>query len=93
MSIQSIEDDFWISMGTTTSEKGGGLTAITCIMQTISVIVKIVASWTIIVVMCIIFVTMIEGALIVDCCRMMMSKTMMGSIGEWRVGQTHHGAA
>ena len=37
--------------------------------------------------------TMIEGALIVDSRRMMMSKTMMNSIGEWRVGQTQHGAA
>ena len=61
-------------------------------MQTIAVIVNIVASWTIIVVMFII-VTLKNGALIVDCCRMMMSKTMMASIGEWRVGQTQHGAA
>ena len=29
---------------------------------------------------------------IVDCCRMMMSKIMFASIGEWRVGQTQHGA-
>ena len=40
-----------------------------------------------------IIVTMIEGALIVDCCRMMMSKTLMTSIGEYRDGQIHHGAA
>ena len=32
-----------------------------------------------------------KGALIVDC--MMISKTMMTSIGKWRVGQTQHGAA
>ena len=61
-------------------------------MQIIAVIVNNVASWTIIVVMYII-ITMIEGALVVDCRRMMMSRTMMGSIGERRVGQTHHGAA
>ena len=55
-------------------------------------IVIIIASWTIIIVMHII-ITLKNGALIVDCCRMMMSRTMMGSIGECRVGQTHHGAA
>jgi hypothetical protein len=93
MSVQSIEEELWISMGTTTtSEKGGGLIAITGITQTIPVIVNNVASWIIIVVMHII-VTMIEGALVVDCSRMMMSKIMMSSIGEWGVGQTHHGAA
>ena len=36
---------------------------------------------------------MIEGALVVDCRRMMMSKTLMTSIGEYRDGQTQHGAA
>ena len=91
-SVQSIEEDFWIYMGTSTFEKGGGLIAVTGMMQTIAVIVNIIASWTIIIVMHIIN-TMIEGALIVDCCRMMMSRNMMNSIGEWRVGQTHHGAA
>ena len=50
----------------------------------------IVASWTIIVVMHII-ITLINCALIVDCFR--TSKTMMTSMGEWRVGQTQHGAA
>ena len=50
-------------------------------MQIIAVIVNIIASWTIIIVMYII-ITMIEGALVVDCHRMMMSKTMMNSIGE-----------
>ena len=79
-------------MCTTTFEKGGGLIAVTGITQTIAVIVNIIASWTIIIVMHII-VTMIEGALIVDCCRMMMSKIMLASIGEWRVGQTQHCAA
>ena len=69
MSVQSIEEDFWISMGTSTIEKGGGLIAVTGIMQTIAVIVNIVASWTIIIVMYII-ITMKKGALIVDCCRM-----------------------
>ena len=77
-------------MGTTTFEKGGGLIAVTGIMQTIAVIVNILASWTIIVVMHII-ITLKNSALIVDCCR--ISKTMMTSTGEWRVGQTQHGAA
>ena len=49
--------------------------------EKIAVIVNIIASWTIIVVMHIIN-TRIEGALVVDCHRMMMSKTMMNSIGE-----------
>ena len=94
MSIQSIEDDLWIFMGTTTIfEKGGWLIAVTGMMQTIAVIVNIIASWTIIVVMHIIIVALKICALIVDSCRMMMSKTMMNSIGEWRVGQTQHGAA
>ena len=92
MSIQSIEEDLWISMGTSTFEKGGWLIAVTGMMQTIAVIVNIIASWTIIVVKHII-ITMIEGALVFDCRRMMMSKTMIASIGEWRVGQTQHGAA
>ena len=92
MSIQSIEEDLWIYMGTSTIEKGEGLIAVTEITQIIAVIVNIIASWTIIIVMHIIN-TMIEGALDVDCRRMMMDKTMMNSIGEWRVGQTHHGAA
>ena len=68
-------------MGTTICEKGGELIAVTGIMQTIAVIVNIIASWTIIVVVHIIN-TMIEGALVVDCHRMMMNKTMMTSIGE-----------
>ena len=66
-------------MGTTTIEKGGGLIAVTGITQTIAVIVNIIASWTIIVVMHII-ITLKNGALIVDCCR--ISKTMMTSTGE-----------
>ena len=52
-------------MGTSTIENGGGLIAVTGIMQTIAVIVNIIASWTIIIVMHIIN-TMIEGALVVD---------------------------
>ena len=92
MSIQSIEEDLWIFIGTTTIEKGGWLIAVTGITQTIAVIVNNVAIWTIILVMHIIN-TMIEGALVVDCRRVMMNKTMMNSIGEWRVGQTQHGAA
>ena len=68
-------------MGTSTFERGGGLIAVTGMMQTIAVIVNNVASWTIIVVMHII-ITMIEGALVVDCCRMMMRKIMFASIGE-----------
>ena len=93
MSIQPIEEDLWISMGTTTIfEKGGWLIAVTGIMQIIAVIVNIIASWTIIVVMHIIN-TMIEGALVVDCHRLMMNKTMIASIGEWRVWKTHHGTA
>jgi hypothetical protein len=93
-SIQSIEEYLWISMGTTTiSEKGGGgLSAVTGITQTIFVIVNNVAIWSIIVVMHII-VTMIEGAVVVDCCRMMMSRTLMSSIGEWGAWQSHHCAA
>ena len=93
MSIHSIEEDLWIYMGTSTIfEKGGGLIAVTGITQTIAVIVNIIASWTIIIVMHII-ITLKNGALIVDCRRMTVSKIMMNSIGEWRVGQTHHGAA
>ena len=68
-------------MGTSTFEKGGGLIAVTGMMQTIAVIVNNVASWTIIIIMHIIN-TMIEGALVVGCRRMMMNKTMMNSIGE-----------
>ena len=79
-------------MGTSTFEKGEWLIAVTGMMQTIAVIVNNVAIWTIIFVMHII-VTMIESALVVDCGRMKMNKTMMNSIGDWRVGQTHHGAA
>jgi hypothetical protein len=67
-------------MGTSTFEKGGGLIVVTGIMPTIAVIVNFIASWTIIVVMHII--TLKNGALIVDCCRMMMSRTLMSSIGE-----------
>ena len=73
-------------------EKGGGLIAVTGMMQIIAVIVNNVAIWTIIVVMYII-VTLENGALDVDCHRMMMNKAMIASIGEWRVGQTQHGAA
>ena len=73
-------------------EKGGGLIAVTGMMQIIAVIVNIIASWTIIVVMYII-VTLENGALDVDSCKMMMSRTMIASIGECRVGQTQHGAA
>ena len=81
MSIQSIEEDLLIFMGTTTTiEKGGGLIAVTGITQTIAVIVNIIASWTIIIVMYII-ITLKNCALIVDSCRMMMSKTLMTSIG------------
>ena len=80
-------------MGTTTIfEKGGGLIAVTVMMQIIAVIVNNAAIWTIIIVMYII-VTLENGALIVDCRRMMMSKIMFASIGEWGAGQTHHGAA
>ena len=69
-------------MGTTTIfEKGGGLIAVTGITQIIAVIVNIIASWTITVVMYII-VTLKNGALVVDCHRMMMSKIMFASIGE-----------
>ena len=78
MSIQPIEEDLWISMGTSTFEKGGGLISVTGITQTIAVIVNNLAIWTIIVVMYII-ITIIEGAIVVDCCRMMMNKTMMNS--------------
>ena len=69
-------------MGTTAIfEKGGGLIAVTGITQIIAVIVIIVASWTIIIVMHII-ITLKNGALVVDCQRMMMSKIMFASIGE-----------
>ena len=68
-------------METSTFEKRGGLIAVTGITQTIAVIVNIIASWTIIVVMHII-ITLKNGALDVDCHRMMMNKTMMSSIGE-----------
>ena len=91
-SAQSIKEDLWIYMGTSTIEKGGGLIAVTGIMQTIAVIVNNLAIWTIIIVMHII-VTLKNGALVVDSRRMMTSRNMMNSIGEWRVGQTHHGAA
>ena len=50
-------------------------------MQTIAVIVNKIASWAIIIVMHII-ITLKNGALVVDCCRMMMSKIMFASIGE-----------
>ena len=73
-------------------EKGGGLIAVTGMMQIIAVIVNIIASWSINVVMQII-ITFKNGALIVDCCRMMMSKIMFASIGEWRVWKTQHGTA
>jgi hypothetical protein len=91
-SIQSIEEDLRISIcPTTIFEKGGGLIAVTGIMQTIAVIVNIIASWTIIIVMHII-VTLKNGRLLVNCHRMMMSRTLM-TIGEWGVEQTQHGAA
>ena len=67
-------------MGTSTFEKGGGLIAVTGIMQAIAVIVNIIASWTIIIVMHI--VTLKFFAFIVDCFRTTMSKTMMSNIGE-----------
>ena len=51
-------------------------------MQIIAVIVNIIASWTSIIIVMHIINTVIEGALVVDCCRMMMNKTMMNSIGE-----------
>ena len=66
MSIQSIEEDLWISLGTSTFGKREWLIAVTGITQTIAVIVNIIASWTIIIVIHII-VTLIEGALVVDC--------------------------
>ena len=62
-------------------EKGGALIAVTGIMQTIAVIVHIIASWTIIIVMHII-ITLKNGAAVVDCRRMMISKIMFASIGE-----------
>ena len=77
----------WFFIGTTTIEKGGGLIAVTGIMQTIAVIPNNFASWTIMVVMHII--TLKNGALIVDCSRMMMSKTMMAGIRKQWVGQTN----
>ena len=92
-SIQSFEVDLWIYIGTTSIfEKGEWLIAVTCITQTIAVIIIIDANCIIIIVMHII-ITLKNGALIVDCCRMMMSKIMFASIGEWGVGQTHHCAA
>ena len=78
-------------MGTSTIfEKGGWLIAVTVMMQTITDNVNNVAYLTIYVVMHII-ITLKNGSLIVDCCR--MSLITMGSIGEWRVGKTQHGAA
>ena len=68
-------------MCTSTVERGGGFIAVTGITQTIAVIVNNIASWTIIVVIHII-ITLKKGALIVDCHRMRMSKTMMTSIVE-----------
>ena len=55
-------------------------------------IVNNLASWTIIVVMHII-VTLKNGTFIDDWSMMMMSKTMITSIGGWGVGQTQQGAA
>ena len=92
MSVQSIEEDLWVFMCTSTFEKGGGLIAVPGIMQTIAVIVNIIASWTIHLAMHII-ITLKNGALVVDCCRMRMSSIMFASIGEWRAGQTQHGTA
>ena len=71
-------------MGTTTIfEKGGGLIAVTGITQTIAVISNnLVACWTIINVMHIIIIILKNGAFLVDCQRMMMSKTLVNSIGE-----------
>jgi hypothetical protein len=40
-----------------------------------------------------IIITLKYGAIIVDYCGMMMSKTMMTSIGKQRVGQAQHCAA
>ena len=91
MSVQSIEEDLWISMGTSTFEKGEWLIAVTGMMQIIAVTVNNVAIWTIIVIMYII-ITLINCALIVDYCRMMMSKVMFAMTGDWRVGQTQHAA-
>ena len=68
-------------MGTSTIEKGGGPIAVPGIMQTTAVIVSNIASWTIIIVMHII-ITLKKVALVVDCHRMRMNKTMMTSIGE-----------
>ena len=68
-------------MDTSTIEKGGGLIGVTGITQIIAVIVNNVACWTIIVIMYIV-VTLENGALVVDCHRMMMSKIMFASIGE-----------
>ena len=79
-------------MGTTTIEKGGGFIAVTGNMQTVPGIVNNLAIWTIIVVMDFI-ISLKNGALINDSRKMRMRKTMMNSVGEWRVGQTHHGAA
>ena len=66
-------------MVTTTFEKGGGLIAVTGIMQTMAVIVNIIACWTIIIVMHII-ITLKNCALIFYYCR--RSKTMKANIGE-----------
>ena len=49
MSVQSIEEDLWISMSTSTFEKGGGLIAVTGMMQTIAVIVNNLAIFIMIV--------------------------------------------
>ena len=92
MSIQSIEEDLWIYIGTNTFEKGGGLIAVTGITQTIAVIPNNIANWTIIIVMHII-ITLKNDAIIVHCHRMMMSRTLMTSIGKWGVEQTQHCAA
>jgi hypothetical protein len=68
-------------MGTTSFEKGGRLIVVTCTTQTIAVIINNLACRVIIIDMHII-VTLKNGAFIVDCHRMMMTKTMMASIGE-----------
>ena len=91
MSVQSIEEDLWISMSTI-FEKGGGLIAVTGMTQTIAVIVNNVASWTIIVVMYII-ITMIEGALVVDCHRTRMSSTMLCLSNSSFSNTIHHSPA
>jgi hypothetical protein len=79
-------------MSTTTFEKAGGLIPVTCIMQSIDVIISNLASGMIIIVMHII-ITLKNGGLAVYCHRMMMSKIMVACIGKQRVEQTQYGSA